>query len=83
MVQTVMLYDVYANVVLNEEPDCIVSNDVLYADDTLFASTNLSNMQQLMNAIVQEGAIYGLEINWSKTVQIQVCTQYVLSLIHI
>ena len=79
MVQTVMLYDVYANVVLNEEPDFIVSNDVSYADDTLFASTNPSNMQQLMNAIVQEGAIYGFEINWSKTVQIQVCTQYVIN----
>ena len=79
MVQTVMLYDVYANVVLNEEPDFIDSNDVLYADDTLFASTNPSNMQQLMNAIVHEGAIYGLEINWSKTVQIQVCTQYVIN----
>ena len=32
-----------------------------------------------MNAIVQEGAIYGLEINWSKTVQIQVCKQYVIN----
>ena len=33
MVQTVMLHDVFANVILEDEPDFIVTNDVLYAND--------------------------------------------------
>ena len=75
MVQTVMLHDVYATTVLDIEPDFIVTHDVLYADDTLLASSSAANMQRLVNAVVQEGAPYGLEINWSKTIQIQVSTQ--------
>ena len=79
MVQTVMLHDVFANVILEEEPDFIVTNDVLYADDTLLASSNVLNMQRLINAIVHEGANYGLEINWSKTIQIQVSTPHIIT----
>ena len=70
-----MLRDVYATTNLDSEPEFIVTNDFLYADDTLLASSSAANMQRLVNAIVQEGAPYGLEINWSKTVQIQVSTQ--------
>ena len=78
MVQTVMLHDVFANVILEDEPDFIVTNDVLYADDTLLASSSVLNMQRLINAIVHEGANYGLDINWSKTIKIQVSTPHII-----
>ena len=74
MVQTVLMHDVYANVILDDEPEYLVTKDILYADDTLLASSSSANMERLVNAIVQEGAAYGLEINWDKTVQIQVAT---------
>ena len=38
--QTVMLHDVFADVVLEEEPPYVVSRDVLYADDTLLVDAS-------------------------------------------
>ena len=73
-VQTVLLYDVFDQTDLREEPEFVVTRDVLYADDTLLASQHPENLQRLLNAIVEEGKKYGLELNWDKTVQIQVST---------
>ena len=63
-----------SNVILDDEPEYLVTKDILYADDTLLASSNSANMERLVNAIVQESVAYGFEINWDKTVQIQVAT---------
>ena len=37
-------------------------------------SSSVSNLQQLINAVTTEGATYGLEINWTKTFQMSICT---------
>ena len=73
-VQTVMLHDVYRGVTLKEEPSYVVTRDVLYADDTLLASTHVENLQVILDAIVAAGREYGLELNWAKTLQIQIST---------
>ena len=49
----------------------MVTRDVLYADDTLLVSQHQSNLQTMLNAIVEEGRKYGLELNWEKTAQMQ------------
>eukprot|EP00959_Pyramimonas_sp_CCMP1952_P398826 8357224-Pyramimonas_sp.AAC.1 len=56
------------------EPDYVVTRDELYADDTLLISRSKQNMQNMLNAIVAESRKYGLELNWSKTLQMQMCT---------
>ena len=73
-VQTVMLHDVYAGLELLDEPGYVVTRDVLYADDTLLLSRDASNVQAALTKIVHEGKKYGLELNWAKTVQVQVST---------
>ena len=52
----------------------IVTPAVLYADDTLLAFSSAANLQQLLEAIVEEGLKYGLELNWEKTLQMQIST---------
>ena len=52
----------------------MVTRDVLYTDDTLLVLRHPSNVQAILNKIVSEGARYGLEMNWDKTVQMQVST---------
>ena len=37
-------------------------------------SQHVGNLQQILGAIISEGQNYGLELNWDKTVQIQVST---------
>ena len=51
-----------------------MTRDVLYADDTLLMSSHMANLQKLLEAIVSEGALYGLELNWQKTQQVQIST---------
>ena len=59
---------------LEEEPDYVVTRDVLYAADTLLASSSASNLQPILDAVVEEGAKHGLELNWDKTLQMQIST---------
>ena len=73
-VQTVMLHDAIDSLHLEEEPGYVVTRDVLYADDTLLVSQHQSNLQNMLNAIIEEGRNYGLELNWGKTVQMQIST---------
>ena len=49
-------------------------SDLIYADDTLLMSRHKENLDQLLAAIVNEGKVYGLELNWKKTLQMQVST---------
>ena len=37
-------------------------------------SSSQENLQSLVNAVSEEGAAYGLEINWDKTFQMGICT---------
>ena len=59
---------------LLEEPPYVVTRDILYADDTLLLSHHTNNWQDMLEEIIQEGAKYGLELNWDKTLQIQIST---------
>ena len=69
-----MLRDVFRTVDLPAEPAFIVTRDILYADDTLLLSRHAENLNGLLAAIVVEGEKYGLELNWEKTVQINIST---------
>ena len=69
-----MLHDAVDTLHLQREPGYLVSRDVLYADDTLLVSQHQANLQQMLNAIVEEGRRYGLDLNWDKTVLMQVST---------
>ena len=72
LVQSVMFHDIYRILDLAPEPDFVVTNEALYADDTLLMSSSKDNLQKLLNAVVGEGAKYGLELNWRKTYQMGV-----------
>ena len=41
---------------------------------TILASQHPEKLQQMLNAIVEEGRKYGLELNWDKAVQVQIST---------
>ena len=71
---TVMMHDVFQDVVLIKEPAYIVACDVLYADDTLLASKHAANLQILLGRILAEGRLYGLELNWASTVHMKIST---------
>ena len=60
---------VHADVV---EPDFLVCPDILYADDTMLASSSAKKLQTLLDAVICEGKKYGLELNWAKTVAINI-----------
>ena len=78
IVQTVMFHDIYKSVHLEEEPEFVVSRDLLYADDTALLSSSEENLQKLLNAVASEGAKYGLELNWDKTFQMNVNTDAII-----
>ena len=44
----------------------VLSNELLYADDTLIVDTDRDNVQQYMEAIADAGSNYGLSFNWGK-----------------
>ena len=69
-----MFHDIYNLLHLDPEPPFVVTREVLYADDSLLMSSSPRNLQALLNAVVAEGAKYGLELHWGKTYQMQVCT---------
>ena len=73
-VQTIMMHDVFQELDLQAEPPYVVTRDVLYADDTVLVSRYASNLQLLLDRIITEGRTYGLELNWDKTVQMQIST---------
>ena len=55
-----------------QEPPFIVATDLLYADDTILVSSSTHKLQSLLNAVIEEGAAYGLELNWDKTLVMQI-----------
>ena len=67
-----MFHDIYARIHLDPEPAFIVTRELLYADDTLLASSSEKNLQTLLNAVCEEGLKYGLELHWGKTFQMSV-----------
>ncbi|CAE8620602.1 unnamed protein product [Polarella glacialis] len=74
--QTVLLWDV-DHAMAREgfdvpEPEHVVTNDVLYADDTLLISASEQRLQRHLELIVAEGKAYGMELNWDKTVVMQI-----------
>ena len=44
----------------------VVTNELLYADDTLLVETDGGNIQSYMQAVSEAGQNYGLSFNWSK-----------------
>ena len=73
IVQSVMFHDIYKRINLNPEPAFVVTRELLYAGDTLLASSSAENLQILLNAVCEEGLKYGLELHWGKTFQMSVC----------
>ncbi len=59
MVQAVMLHAVYLGLKLLDAPAYVVTRDVLYADDTLLVSRHASNVQAVLNRLLEEGQNYG------------------------
>ena len=78
IVQTVMMHDVdtrLGELGHVEEPAFMVTNDVLYADDTMLFSTSPVRLQNHLDLVVDEGKRYGLELNWEKTMVLRIhCT---------
>ena len=58
-----MSHDVFNGADLQEEPQYVVTRDVLYADDTLLVSQPPRNIQTLPETNVTEGRKYGKELN--------------------
>eukprot|EP00959_Pyramimonas_sp_CCMP1952_P187571 3921998-Pyramimonas_sp.AAC.1 len=54
------------------EPDYTVCSDTLYADDTVLLSASAGKLQALLDLIIEEDKKDGLELNWKKTVLMQV-----------
>ena len=74
-----MFHDIYEKINLDPEPAFVVTNEVLYADDTVLLSSSAKNMQVLLDAVVTEGANYGLELNWTKTFQMNINSTMVIT----
>ena len=80
IVQSVLLHDVDLRLAermrehphLLVEPAYMVCTDLLYTDDTLLLSNNVTKLQAHMDLVVDEGSRYGLELNWSKTVAMNI-----------
>ena len=80
IVQTVLMHDVAARLKqaerqrhLNiEEPAFVIIPELLYADDTLLVSSSPRRLQMHMDFVIDEGQRYGLEINFKKTVALNV-----------
>ena len=76
MIQTVLLADVDYRLTLcgpfNDEPAFVVCSDLLYADDTILPGNDPRRVQAHLLILIDEGKRYGLELNASKTVVIQV-----------
>ena len=72
--QFVLLHDIGSTSHLMSEPPFITSREIRYADDTLLISSHVDNLQQVLGGIVEEGRRYGLELDWDKTLQMQVAT---------
>eukprot|EP00959_Pyramimonas_sp_CCMP1952_P184615 3860059-Pyramimonas_sp.AAC.1 len=76
ILQTVMFYD--ADQIYNEmavdwqEPDYIACSDILYADDTMLVSANEFKLQVLLDLTIEIGSQCGLDLNWNKTVVMQI-----------
>ena len=66
IVQTVMMHDVdtrLGELVHVEGPVFMVTNDVLYADDSILLSTSPARLQNHLDLVVDAGKRYGLELN--------------------
>ena len=75
IVQSVMFSDIddrmYNLHIDVQEPTFLVCTDLLCADDTMLASSCPVKLQTLLDAVIDEGARYGLELNWGKTVAVR------------
>ena len=76
IVQSVMFFDVDNRMVgLHgdiQEPNYLACSDLLYADDTMLLSSDSGKLQTLLNTVIDEGARYGLDLNWDKTLCMRV-----------
>ena len=80
IVQTVLMHDVSERLVRemqqqqlrSDEPAFLVLSELLYADDTLLVSSSPRRLQLHMDLVIDEGQRYGLEVNFSKTVAMNV-----------
>ena len=82
IVQSVMFYDIdkridglHADI---REPEYLVCRDLLYADDTMLLSSDSGKLQTLLDIVIDEGKRYGLDLNWGKTVCMNVCNDGVI-----
>ena len=76
IVQSVMFFDIDAKMEGRftdvREPEYLLCNDLLYADDTMLTSSDARKLQAVLDAVIDEGRRYGLELNWAKTVAMQI-----------
>ena len=76
MIQTVLLADVDDRLSLygpfKDEPAFVVCSDLLYADDTILLGNDPHRVQAHLLILIDEGKRYGLELNESKTLLMQV-----------
>ena len=66
---TVMFHDIHAHDSVQTEKqrmECIESDEVLYADDTICVARTHAAMNRLLKAIEEEGEMYGLKLNKKK-----------------
>eukprot|EP00959_Pyramimonas_sp_CCMP1952_P301763 6313950-Pyramimonas_sp.AAC.1 len=45
-----------------QEPSYLDCSDLLYADDTMLLSSDSGKFQTVLNTVIDEGAIYGLDL---------------------
>ena len=67
-----MFHDIYNEVQLVPDAPYVVTNEVLYADDTVLMFFFVERIYSYW-LIATEGAAYGLEINWEKIIQMSIC----------
>ena len=53
-------------------PTTSIHVDIAYADDTALVSNNIQRLQFTLDRLIVRAAMYGLTLNWDKTVHLQV-----------
>lgn len=59
---------------LQEQPDYVVLQDLLYAGDIILLSTSQGNSQRELDEVTTESSECELELNWNRTFQMNVGT---------
>ena len=60
-----------SNTIIKTKP-YIVTDDILYADDTMLLATQPENLQQHLDALTEIGKSFGLELNVAKTILLRI-----------